>query len=433
MMRFVMRQNTRLLIGTAVSLLVLAVAASLNGRGDSDEAEPPPTTTTRSTTTVALTTTQAPTTTGATTTTQSPADLHRVGLEELVASLSAEELAARLVVIGINGADAQTRLTEVVGTACVGGIFITESNNNWVPVDSRDAVRALVEEIDAAAEAERCGRPLITTDAEFGSVVRVPISSYDSTQIWTDRYITGTALDVLIGLQKASFDLAVGLRDLGVDVNFGAVADVDTDPANFMARSGRTFGDDPAIVTTLAASFVTGHCEAGVAATLKHFPNQGDTLQDPHREQSVANSDLDTWRETGRVPYANTNAPLVMTGHILTDVDPDLPASLSHAVTTGLLREELGYDGVVITDDLSSMRGAIDAIGDAGERAIAATAAGADLALFVNDNDAATVISALAERISSDESFDDRAREAALRTLLLGAALAAPELFPLCS
>ncbi|MFT5201021.1 MAG: beta-N-acetylhexosaminidase [Candidatus Aldehydirespiratoraceae bacterium] len=432
MMRIVMRQNTRLLIGATISLLVLALAVSLNGRGDSDEAEPAPATSTRSTTTAAPTTTQAPTTTAATTTTQSPVELRRIQLSSLVASLRAEELAAQLIVIGINGTDPQTRLINVVGTACVGGIFITESNNNWAPIDSRDAARRFVDEIDTAA-AGLCDPPLITTDAEFGSVVRVPINSHDATSVWTERFVTGTAFDVLIGLQKASFDLATGLRDLGVDINFGAVADVDTDPGNFMARSGRTFGDDPAIVATLSASFVKGHCEAGVAATLKHFPNQGDTRQDPHRESSIASSNLDTWRETGRVPYANADAPVIMTGHILTDVDPDLPASMSHAVTTGLLRDELGYEGVVITDDLSTMRGAIDVIGNAGERAIAAITAGADLALFVNDNDAATVISALTERISSDDSFGARAREAALRTHLLRAALAEPELFPLCS
>ena len=109
-----------------------------------------------------------------------------------------------------------------------------------------------------------------------------------------------------------------------------------------------------------------------------------------------------------------------------------MPASLSHAVTTGLLRDDLGYDGVVITDDLSSMRGAIDAIDDPGERAVAAIQAGADLVLFVDDNDASSVLIALVERITNDEAFEARAREAVRRTLTLRTALTEPDLIPLC-
>ena len=98
---------------------------------------------------------------------------------------------------------------------------------------------------------------------------------------------------------------------------------------------------------------MTGHCNAGVAATLKHFPNQGATLNDPHLGESVSSNSLEQWRTFGAVPYVDSNAPVVMTGHIrYPGIDGNRPASLSREITTGWLRTELGFAGVVITDDL---------------------------------------------------------------------------------
>ena len=433
-----MSRSTRTLLIGAAALLAVALVIALTGGDGAPEASTGPsasTTTAEPTDTAPSSTTSTTSTSSSTTstTTTTTLDARAARLLESTRRVLTEstprELAYRLVVTGLTGADLRGRLTQTVGSACVGGVFLTESNANWSPVDDPDAFRAA-----RASMPTTCAfPPLVTTDAELGEVVRVPARSPAPAPDWATRYVEGEPYNVLLDLQEQAATYATELRDLGVDVNFGAVADVDTAPDHFMARQGRTFGADPGIVAALANAVVEGHCAAGVAAALKHFPNQGATVEDPHREPSTAIGGIDRWETTGRLPYETTAAPVVMTGHIfMTDVDPDLPASMSAAITTDLLRGDLGYDGVVITDDLSTMRGASDVIPDPGDRAVAAIRAGADLVLFVNDTDIAPVVEALTAAIEADDTFRDRALTAIQRILRLQRGILQPELFPLC-
>ena len=434
-----MARSTRTLLFGAAALLAVALVIALTG-GDDPAAETAPATTTPTEPAPASTTTTTSTsTTTTTTTTTTTLDPRFVTLmdqtHDVLDGSTAEELAYRLVVTGLTGPDLSGRLHDTVGSVCVGGVFLTESNGNWAPTDDAEAYRAARQQLtlDAFDDSGCVFNPLVTTDAELGSVVRVPVESPADAPAWAARYAEGEPYNVLLDLQEQSAAYATALDDLGIDVNFGAVADVDTAADHFMARQGRTFGDDPGIVAALANAVVRGHCTAGLAATLKHFPNQGATLEDPHRERSIAVGGADLWEATGRLPYIGTEAPLVMTGHIfMNDVDPEFPASLSAAITGELLRGELGYDGVVITDDLSTMEGAIDVIPDAGDRAVAAIRAGADLVLFVDDRDMPRVIEALTAAIDADPAFHERAITAVQRTLRLQRALIEPDLFPLC-
>ena len=402
-----MSRSTRTLLIGAAALLAVALVIALTGGDGAPEASTGSTTTAEPTDTAPSSTTSTTSTSSSTTstTTTTTLDARAARLLESTRRVLTEstprELAYRLVVTGLTGADLRGRLTQTVGSACVGGVFLTESNANWSPVDDPDAFRAA-----RASMPTTCAfPPLVTTDAELGEVVRVPARSPAPAPDWATRYVEGEPYNVLLDLQEQAATYATELRDLGVDVNFAA----------------------------LANAVVEGHCAAGVAATLKHFPNQGATVEDPHREPSTAIGGIDRWETTGRLPYETTAAPVVMTGHIfMTDVDPDLPASMSAAITTDLLRGDLGYDGVVITDDLSTMRGASDVIPDPGDRAVAAIRAGADLVLFVNDTDIAPVVEALTAAIEADDTFRDRALTAIQRILRLQRGILQPELFPLC-
>ena len=438
-----MSRPTRSLLLGAAALLTIALVLALTG-GDEPPAEPStpggtasgstPASPTATLTTTAPTTTAPATADQATTTTVDPSiAAATTAADEFVAEARPEELAFRLVVTGLTGTDLGRRLADTVGSVCVGGVFLTESNDNWSPEDDAAAFRAANDDLRERIWDTHCGPPpLVTTDAELGSVVRVPADSPAPAPDWSARYLAGEPYNVLLDLQQQVSAYATQLRDLGIDVNFGAVADVDTAPDHFMARQGRTFGSDPSVVAPLANAVVQGHCDAGLAATLKHFPNQGATIEDPHRERSTAVGGVDLWETTGRLPYETTAAPVVMTGHIFMDIDPDLPASMSPIITAGLLRDELGYEGVVITDDLSTMQGAIDVIGDPGGRAVAAIHAGADLVLFVDDDDIAPVVDALLAEMKADPEFLERAQESVRRVLQLQLALSQPELFPLC-
>ncbi|GJM38308.1 MAG: hypothetical protein DHS20C19_16750 [Acidimicrobiales bacterium] len=428
------RTPKTLLLGLG-GLVVIALVIALTGSGEDPETgTPAPTSSTSTTSSTTSSTTTSTTSTTTTTTTLDPRVPYLDAIEQQAATESDRGLAYRLVVTGLTGSQLTTRLDETVGSICVGGVFLTETNRNWAPENDVDAFVAAVAELDAAWNSQECAASsFIATDAELGSIVRVPVTSPPAPPDWTERYLTGEPYNVLLDLQAQVAAYAQELLDLGVTVNFGAIGDVVTDPGHFMARSGRTFGDDPGVVAALSNAVIQAHCEVGVAATLKHFPNQGATVEDPHRRTSTAVGGRELWESTGRLPYEGTGAPMVMTGHIfMNDVDPEFPASMSFAVTTGLLREELGFEGVVITDDLSTMRGASDVIAEPGARAVAAVRAGADLVLFVDDRDIVDVVDALAAEMAADPAFRARAEEALGRALRLDLSNRQPDLFPLC-
>jgi beta-N-acetylhexosaminidase len=181
--------------------------------------------------------------------------------------------------------------------------------------------------------------------------------------------------------------LAGQLASLGIDLNFAPCVDVAINAdSSIIARRGRSFGADPAEVTRLAREIVEAHRAAGVTPCLKHFPGHGSAASDSHIGLPDITGVWDESRELA--PFAaliSSSAPLaVMTAHLLhRGVDAGFPASLSRAWTTGVLRERLGFDGVVVTDSLD-MRAIADRW-PSGEAAALALMAGADLALDANN------------------------------------------------
>ena len=176
------------------------------------------------------------------------------------------------------------------------------------------------------------------------------------------------------------------LRALGVNVNYAPVCDVANNPAN-PALGIRSFGDDPEAVGRLAAATVRGLQGEGVAATAKHFPGAGDTAADPHHELPLVPRTNAELAERELVPFRaalDAGARMVMTGHFaLPGQDDDLPTSLSAAVLRDLLRGQLRFDGVTVTDalDMRALAQGSAQIVDA----IAALRAGEDVLLGTAD------------------------------------------------
>ncbi len=349
--------------------------------------------------------------------------------------MSLREKAEQLIVAGSTG-EVGAALDETLGTRCLGGVFVSKNVDNWSPVDDLGAATVAISAITAGAA--NCPLPpLITTDAEAGTrVLKVPVGPLPEPAILEANHAADPATTD-VGLAPAAAAFAGELRDAGVHVNLGVVADVDVGDDYYMARQRRSFGGDPQAVAAISGALVEGHCAAGVAPTLKHFPNQGSTVDDPHRADSVSTNDQPAWGELGRIPYVDTNAPLVMTGHIrYADVDDGTPATLSATITTGWLRHDLGYDGLVITDDLHGMRGIADDYGPE-ERGTDAIAAGADLVLFVDDEFVAAVIDAIVARAEAETVFAARLDESVRRIIRLKGALGLvssidPAWIPLC-
>jgi beta-N-acetylhexosaminidase len=178
------------------------------------------------------------------------------------------------------------------------------------------------------------------------------------------------------------------LAAMGINVDYAPSCDVNLNPENPVIGI-RSFGEDPARVGELAAAMVDGLQACGVAATAKHFPGHGDTRTDSHQGVPVVPHSLDRLRQVELPPFSaavRAGAKLVMTGHVaLPAVDgcADLPATLSPAILRGLLRSEIGFQGLVVTDamDMHAIRQ-----GEAlGEEALRAVLAGIDLLLVTSD------------------------------------------------
>ena len=181
-------------------------------------------------------------------------------------------------------------------------------------------------------------------------------------------------------------------RALGIHVNFAPVVDVNNNPRNPVINT-RSFGEDPAAVGRLASAFVRGMQSAGEMATLKHFPGHGDTDVDSHLGLPIITDPRSELERTELPPFKAgiaAGADAVMTGHIempALDPAPNTPTTLSRPIVTGLLRGELGFNGLIYTDSMG-MAG-VNAMYKPGQAAVLAVKAGNDVVLHSPDDAAA--------------------------------------------
>jgi beta-N-acetylhexosaminidase len=181
--------------------------------------------------------------------------------------------------------------------------------------------------------------------------------------------------------------VARGLKGLGINWNFAPVLDINSNPANPVIAE-RAFGDDAATVERLAGAWMRGSLAEGVACCVKHFPGHGDTQTDSHHALPVVNKSRAELDALELAPFRALcpEAPAVMTAHIVyPQLDAERPATLSPALLQGILRDEWGYDGVVITDAL--MMQAVAARWGHAKAAVMALQAGADLVLAQGSRD----------------------------------------------
>ncbi|MER7896029.1 glycoside hydrolase family 3 protein [Streptomyces sp. NPDC096046] len=216
---------------------------------------------------------------------------------------------------------------------------------------------------------------LVAIDEEGGDVTRLEVRSGSS---FPGNHALGAVDDVEL-TQQVAHELGRRLAACGVNLNWAPSADVNSDPRNPVIGV-RSFGADTALTARHTAAYVTGLQSAGVAACTKHFPGHGDTAVDSHHALPRIGISADVLAERELTPFraaiaAGTRA--VMSAHILVPaLDPDRPATLSRRILTGLLRGELGYDGLIVTDGME-MRAIAGTYGI--ERgSVLAIAAGAD-------------------------------------------------------
>lgn len=401
-----------LMAGMVVVVLVAAATVVALGRGDSSArpstrvvAERPSTT---STTTPSATTTStpAPTTsallppaTTAAPTTTAPAPGPPVAACAPVSELTVEQQAHLVVMVGIDGSSIGAAEMLLGGHAPLGGVFI-----------GSDPTRILADGSLSRLQART--HALVAVDDEGGRVQRI------------DRLVGPLPSAAQMGAmpveQVRSLAAARGrqLRARGVTVDFAPVVDL-AEAARGGVIGDRSFGTDPRAVTDRAAAFADGLRAAGVIPTLKHFPGHGSGQGDSH-SGTVSTPPLSSLQRSDLVPYAELAGPgagqtWVMMGHL--DVpgltEPGRPASLSPAAHR-YLRDEVGFRGLIVTDELGGMR-AVSSRYSAGRAAVLALGAGSDLVLYAKAAQGPIAAQAIEAAVRNSSLPASRLTEAASR------------------
>ena len=320
----------------------------------------------------------------------------------------AQRLAARLVVIGFDGTSPTLAAEQLVARG-VRGIILFARN-----AGPRAEVAATV----AACKALAAPEPLLVCiDQEGGNTARLSrANGFDPPPAMREVAAAagGGVASAAAAAAAVGARLAVDLRPIGIDMNLAPVVDVDSNPLNPVIGP-RSFSREPAVVGACGAALAQAMQAGGVAACAKHFPGHGDTESDSHHDLPVLRHGLERLRAVELPPFAaaaRAGVAAVMTTHVVFDqIDAGVPATMSAAAVTGLLRGELGFDGVVLSDCLEMA--AIAAFHEIGEAAVKAVDAGVDLLLCCHEPARQNrVIDALAAAITEGKLSMERVKSA---------------------
>lgn len=332
-------------------------------------------------------------------------------VEELIAEMTLREKVYQLFIVfpsSVAGVSTVTQAGEKTREALekypVGGFIYNKSN-----MVSREQVRTMLENVQGYAKI-----PLILTCDEEGGRVNRLMETVGTTRIGPmyEYREEGPA-----GAEENAGTIAADLLSCGFNMDLAPVADVWSNPKNEVIGD-RAYSDDFEQAAELVAAAVKGFRENGVACTLKHFPGHGDTSADSHYGSVYVYKTLDELRAGELLPFQagiDAGADAVMMGHlIIADVDEE-PALFSYQLVTKLLREEMGFEGVVMTDSLQMK--AMTKHYDSGEIAVKAVAAGVDVLLCPKDLEEAA--DALIAAVESGEITQERLEESVRRILTL--------------
>ena len=333
----------------------------------------------------------------------------------LVATLSDDDLVGQVIMPAVTFGDPEGAAALVREFRVAGVILMPTSSRGHSAAEAQamtDAIRAVQPQLGA-------GLPdlLIGADQEYGFVTRI---TSGMTQLPAAMALGAAARAELT--RSAWSGVGQELAALGINVDFAPDADVLSSPGNTTIGS-RSFGADAVAVGEQAAAAVTGLQTAGVAATLKHFPGHGDTAVDSHTDLPVLRQSRERLDSTDLVPFRAgiaAGVQLVMIGHLdVSAIDPGVPATFSHKVVTDVLRGELGFQGVAVTDALNMAPAQRLSPADAAVRALLA---GNDLLLMPPD--VAATRTGLSQALASGQLPRARLVEAATRVLTLRFSLA---------
>lgn len=320
-------------------------------------------------------------------------------VDSVMSTLSPRQRVAQLFVPRLDVSDTpagHAALRKMVSSNEVGGILLGKG--------TVDGYASLI----AGAQAAAAIPLLVTLDGEWGLAMRVT----DAPRFPYNMGLGAIADDRL--LYEYGREVARECRETGIHVNFAPVLDVNSNPSNPVIGY-RSFGENPVRVGRLGTAYSRGLEDGGVLSVAKHFPGHGDTSTDSHKTLPTVDHTAEKFREVDLEPfrqYIDAGLSGIMVGHLrVPALDPSgVPASLSKVVTTGLLKDEMGFDGLVFTDALA-MKGAVARQGE--NNCVEALQAGADVVLQPSQPaaDIAAVCAAIEAGKLSQEQIDRSCRK----------------------
>lgn len=292
----------------------------------------------------------------------------------------------------------------------VGGIALFSRN-----ITSAEQLPMFISDLQSSSK-----YPLfIAVDEEGGRVARIANSDFFNVASYKSMEDIGKAGDASKA-EEVGRQIGLYLKELGFNLDFAPVADTNTNPQNIVIGD-RSYGSDPALVACMVSAQLDGMHDSGIMGTLKHFPGHGDTKDDTHSGYVSIEKTWDELKECELVPFitALPKADMVMVSHITAvNVTSDkLPTSMSETMITGKLRNELGYDGVIITDAMAM--GAVADNYTSAEAAVTAVKAGVDIVLMPQNLDEA--FNGVMNAVTDGEISMERLDESVMRILKLKA------------
>jgi beta-N-acetylhexosaminidase len=312
----------------------------------------------------------------------------------------------QMLMMGVDGISLTEAEKEFVQKNGIGGVILFDRN-----YEELEHLIDLVNEIHSLSS---FAKPFIAVDQEGGGVMRLkrPFTQFPGNDYLGRCYEATKSLDLV---REYASTLADELMACGVRVCLAPVLDVLTNPKNKVIGR-RAFSKDAAIVAELGSAVISGLMKAGVISCAKHFPGHGDTDLDSHEALPRVRHGIDFIRERELVPFKKAieaNVPMIMTAHVLYEsIDPDFPATISKKIIWDLLREEMGYKNLVITDDLE-MKG-ISGSWDVADAAVKAINAGVDIILVCKSKEK---LFSIYERLAKEIELNSEFRQKVERSL----------------
>ena len=323
-------------------------------------------------------------------------------VEEILKSMTLEEKIGQMMIAGFHGTTANDDVKFMLNNYHFGGIILFDRN-----MESKAQVKTLTADLQVGRKI-----PLfIAIDEEGGIVSRM---KHDLTPPPSQKEI-GQSGDATLAYRSA-FEISQELKNIGVNLNFAPVADVGT-------PDDRSFSDNGEVVADFVANAALGYKKAGIFYTLKHFPGIGLWKVDSHQDLSIIDADRNTLETIDLFPFKkiiteNDNSEfMVMVGHyIYTAFDAENSATLSPAIMKNLLRDELNFSGVVITDDLDM--GAVSKNHAQKDLGAASIKAGADIVLSCHDYEKQKAIyEGIFDAVKRGEISEERINDSVRRIL----------------